>query len=82
MTPQPLDQPHVYKLVELVGSSPDGVEDAIENAISRASQTLHDLDWFEVRSVRGQIEDGKPRWYQVTLGVGFRVLETTDLESG
>ena len=82
MTPQPLDQPHVYKLVELVGSSPDGVEDAIENAISRASQTLHDLDWFEVRSVRGQIEDGKPRWYQVTLGVGFRVLETTDLEAG
>ena len=81
MTQQPPDQPHVYKLVELVGSSPNGVDDAIENAISRASQTLSDLDWFEVRNIRGQIEDGRPRWYQVTLGVGFRVLDATDLDA-
>jgi flavin-binding protein dodecin len=70
---------HTYKIVELIGSSPDGVEHAIENAIGRASQTLKALDWFEVREIRGQIHDGKVGWYQVKLGVGFRVMSPEDL---
>ena len=65
---------HTYKVIELVGSSPDGVEKAIENAISRASETLQNLDWFEVKEIRGNISGGKVGWYQVKLGVGFRVL--------
>ena len=71
---------HTYKLVELVGSSQDGLQEAIESAISRAGQTLHGLDWFEVREIRGAIRDGKVGWYQVKLGVGFRVMDPTDLE--
>jgi flavin-binding protein dodecin len=70
---------HVYKLVELVGSSKEGIEDAIENAIGRASKTLRNLDWFEVREIRGNIQDGGVGWYQVKLGVGFRVLDPSDL---
>lgn len=71
---------HTYKVIELVGSSPDGVQPAIENAISRASQTLNHLDWFEVKEIRGSIgEDGKVAWYQVKLGVGFRVLDPEDI---
>ena len=64
---------HVYKSVELTGSSPDGVTQAIEAAIARANQTLRGLDWFEVVSVRGQIADGGVAHYQVTLKVGFRL---------
>ena len=64
---------HVYKIVELVGSSKESVEDAIENALTRAGETLHNLDWFEVRETRGRVVDGRVGWYQVTLGIGFRV---------
>lgn len=70
---------HTYKVIELVGSSPDGVEKAIENAISRASETLQNLDWFEVKEIRGNISGGKVGWYQVKLGVGFRILDPTEL---
>ncbi len=62
---------HVYKIVEVVGSSETGVEDAITSAIARAGQTLRNLRWFEVVSVRGEIQDGKPRFYQAHLKVGF-----------
>ena len=62
---------HVYKVIDLVGSSEQGVEHAIETAITRASKTLRHLRWFEVLQVRGQIENGKPRHYQVTMRVGF-----------
>ncbi len=68
-----------YKVVELVGTSQEGVDQAIENAITRAGQTLHGLDWFEVKESRGQIQDGKVAWYQVKMGIGFRVLEPEDL---
>ena len=71
---------HTYKIVELVGSSPDGVEAAISNAVERASETLKELDWFEVREVRGAIKDGKVGWYQVKLGVGFRILDPKDMQ--
>ena len=62
---------HVYKILELVGSSDESIEDAIENAISRASKTIREMKWFEVVQTRGHIEDGKVRHYQVTLRVGF-----------
>jgi dodecin len=65
---------HVYKSVEITGSSPDGVNPAIERAIAKASQTLRHLDWFEVVGVRGAIgDDGAVAHYQVTLKVGFRL---------
>ncbi len=64
---------------ELVGSSRKGIQQAIENAIERAGQTIKDLDWFEVKAIRGNIQDGRVRWYQVKLGVGFRALDPTDL---
>lgn len=62
---------HVYKVVELVGSSPTSIEDAIQGAIGRAGQTIRNLRWFEVLETRGHIEDGKVHHYQVTLKVGF-----------
>lgn len=64
---------HVYKKIELVGSSPTSVEDAIRNAIETAGETLRHLRWFEVVETRGHIEDGKIAHYQVTLKVGFRL---------
>ena len=64
---------HVYKMVELVGSSPTGTDDAIRNAIAQASATLRHLDWFEVVETRGQISDGKVAHFQVKLKVGFRI---------
>ena len=70
---------NTYKVVELVGTSQEGVDQAIENAITRAGQTLRGLDWFEVKEIRGQIQDGKVAWYQVKLGIGFRVLDPEDL---
>ena len=72
---------HTYKIIELVGSSPDGVDQAIRNAVSRASETLKNLDWFEVREIRGPIQDGEIGWFQVKLGVGFRILDAADLEN-
>jgi flavin-binding protein dodecin len=62
---------HVYKIVELVGSSPTGIEDAIQNAIARASATVDNIRWFEVTETRGHVEDGKVMHYQVTIKVGF-----------
>jgi flavin-binding protein dodecin len=64
---------HVYRVTEIVGSSPDGVDQAIRNAVSRASQTLRNLDWFEVVEIRGHLEGGEVAHTQVTLKVGFRL---------
>ncbi len=64
---------NVYKKAEIVGSSKTSIEDAIEGAIARASQTLKNLDWFEVMETRGHIVDGKVGHYQVTLKIGFRL---------
>jgi flavin-binding protein dodecin len=66
---------NVYKVVELVGSSSKNIEDAIENAITRAGKTLSNLDWFEVVDTRGHIDDGKVAHYQVILKVGFRLKD-------
>ena len=64
---------HTYRVTEIVGSSPEGVDQAIRNGIARASQTLRNLDWFEVTQVRGCIENGQIAHYQVGLKVGFRL---------
>jgi flavin-binding protein dodecin len=68
---------HVYRIVEIVGSSEISHADAIENAISRASRTLRNLRWFEVSQMRGEIEEGEIRHYQVTMKVGFTLEDTT-----
>ena len=62
---------HVYKKLELTGSSTQGIEDAVEQALAKANESLHDMRWFEVTETRGHIEDGKIGHYQVTLKVGF-----------
>jgi dodecin len=66
---------HIYKVVELVGSSETSIEDAIKIAIRRASETLRNLRWFEVVDTRGHIEDGEVRHFQVTLKVGFTLAD-------
>jgi flavin-binding protein dodecin len=62
---------HIYKTVELTGSSATSVEDAVSKAVARASKTLHNLRWFEVQDLRGGIEDGKVAHWQVSIKVGF-----------
>jgi dodecin len=65
---------HVYKSVEITGSSPEGVTEAINRAISKASESLRHLDWYEVVAIRGHIgEDGRVAHHQVTLKLGFRI---------
>ena len=62
-----------YRLTEIVGTSPNSVDQAIRNGVSRASQTLRHIDWFEVTDVRGYIRDGGVEHFQVTLKIGFRL---------
>ncbi|KQU39164.1 MULTISPECIES: dodecin [unclassified Rhodococcus (in: high G+C Gram-positive bacteria)] len=64
---------NVYRVTEIVGTSTEGVDDAIRKAISRASSTLRELDWFEVTETRGHIENGAVAHFQVTLKVGFKL---------
>ena len=66
---------HVYKLVEIVGSSSTGIEDAIRNAVETAAKSLRHVEWFEVTQTRGHVADGKVAHFQVTLKVGFRLEE-------
>ncbi len=66
---------HIYKSVELTGSSVTTIEDAVRNAVSRASKTLHNLRWFEVTQIRGGIEDENLAHWQVTMKVGFTLDE-------
>ena len=63
---------HVYNVTEIVGTSPDGIDAAVSNAIAEASKTLRNLDWFEVKSVRGHLNEGKISAWQVTIKLGFR----------
>jgi flavin-binding protein dodecin len=69
---------HVYKVIDIVGSSETSIEDAIAVAVERASQTLKNLRWFEVVQTRGQIEDGRIQHYQVMLKVGFTLDDTVE----
>ena len=66
---------HVYKVLELVGSSETSIEDAITTAIAQANKTVRNMDWFEVVQTRGHIENGKIGHYQVTLKIGFTLEE-------
>jgi flavin-binding protein dodecin len=62
---------HIYKKIELVGSSPNSMEEAVQNAVAKAAQSLRNLRWFEVVETRGQIENNKVAHWQVTIKVGF-----------
>ncbi|MGX5656518.1 dodecin [Geodermatophilus nigrescens] len=64
---------HVYRLSEIVGSSPAGVDDAIRTGIAKAAQTVRNVEWFEVTQVRGQVVDGEVAYFQVAMKIGFRV---------
>ncbi|WP_417695635.1 dodecin [Pseudomonas sp.] len=67
---------HTYKKVELVGSSPTSIEEAINNALAEASKSLKHLEWFEVTETRGHIENGRAAHFQVTIKVGFRIANS------
>ena len=67
---------HIYRIAEIVGTSPEGVDDAIRNAVTRASQTLRNIDWFEMTEVRGHLAEGQVADWQVTVKIGFRLEET------
>lgn len=62
---------HVYKIVELTGSSTESIEKAVENAVTKAAKTIHGMQWFEVLSTRGHLSDGKVAHWQVTVKIGF-----------
>jgi flavin-binding protein dodecin len=62
-----------YGISEVVGTSPDSLQQAIRNGITKASQTVRNLDWFEVQSIRGQLDDGEVAHFQVQMKVGFRI---------
>jgi flavin-binding protein dodecin len=62
---------HVYKKIEITGSSPDGVDAAVQNAIAKASESVRNMRWFEVAETRGHIEDGRVSHWQVTVKIGF-----------
>ena len=62
---------HIYKLIELTGSAPEGIEQAVQNAVSKASESIHNMRWVEVLETRGHIENGKVAHWQVTIKVGF-----------
>jgi dodecin len=67
---------HVYRVTEVVGSSETGVDDAIRKGVSRAAQTLREVDWFEVTEIRGHVENGELAHFQVGLKIGFRLEDT------
>jgi flavin-binding protein dodecin len=62
---------HVYKMLELTGSSPSGIEDAVQNAIAKASETVRNIQWFSVTETRGHVIEGKVAHWQVTIKLGF-----------
>jgi flavin-binding protein dodecin len=64
---------HTYKLIELVGTSPTGIEDAVGNALQRAGKTIKNMRWFEIMETRGEIENNKVAHWQVTLKIGFTI---------
>jgi hypothetical protein len=64
---------HIYKSVEITGSSTQGIQQAIDNAVAKAAETLRHIEWFEVITTRGNVEDGRIAHYQVTLKIGFRL---------
>lgn len=68
-----MSESNTYRVVEIVGTSPVSIAEAVKNGVQRASQTLENLDWFEVTQTRGHIENGEVAHFQVYLKVGFRI---------
>lgn len=73
---------HVYKQIELTGSSKESIEDAVNNALQRASKTLRNIRWFEVTETRGYVEEGDVAYWQVTVKIGFTLDEEGDVRAG
>lgn len=73
-----MDEQHIYKIVELAGSSSESIEDAIRAAISRAGRTVRNLRWFEVMQTRGHVDGGEVRHFQVVIKAGFTLDEDND----
>jgi flavin-binding protein dodecin len=73
---------HTYRVTEIVGTSPESVDQAIRNAIARAATTIRHLDWFQTTEIRGHIVDGQIAHFQVTMKVGFRLEDSSDATSG
>ena len=72
---------HVYKVIDLVGSSEVGITEAVQAAVDRAGETLKGLDWLEVTEIRGHIENGRVQHFQVGVKIGFRVMSPDELHS-
>lgn len=70
-------EPHVYKIVEIVGTSTSSIEDAIQRGITRASHSLRNIGWFQVTETRGHVADGKIEHFQVTLKIGFTLEDSS-----
>ena len=70
---------HVYKKIELTGSSTESIEDAVQNAVQRAAQTVRNMRWFEVIETRGYIEEGSSAYWQVTVKIGFTIDDKADV---
>ncbi len=64
---------HVYRLTEVVGSSPVSVDEAVRNAVAKAAQTVRNIEWFQAQEIRGQVVDGEVAYFQVSVKLGFRV---------
>jgi dodecin len=64
---------HTYRMVEIVGTSPQGIDDAIRNGIERANRTVRNLDWFQVTEIRGNLQEGQIADWQISMKVGFRL---------
>jgi len=67
---------HTYRVIEIVGTSSDGIDAAIRGGLDRAAETMRNLDWFEVESIRGHLADGAVAHFQVTMKVGFRLEDS------
>jgi flavin-binding protein dodecin len=72
---------HVYKMIELVGTSGTSIDDAVQTAVTKAAETLRGLDWFQVSQIRGRIENGAVSEYQVDLKIGFRLMSHEELQA-
>jgi dodecin len=72
---------HVYRLAEIVGSSPNGIDEAIRNGMQRADRTLQHMDWVEVTQIRGHVVDGQIADWQVGMKIGFRLIDPDDAGS-
>ena len=69
---------HIYKIIELTGTSPKSMEDAVNAAVAKASESLRNIRWFEVSNIRGDVQDGKVSYWKLTIKLGFTLLDEAD----